>query len=748
MKWLVGSALVLAFILVARAEDPGWPRQVSKDGATLIVYQPQVDSWNNFTDLDARFAISLTPPAGKAVIGVVVVHGQTETNPEDDQVTIHDLSVKSTEFPSLNSANGAQMDQLTKALIPQTFSISMRRLVACVPKPPTTPTVELNNTPPSIFISNTPAILLFIQGQPEFAMVQGTELQYVVNTSWPLFVDGNRTTYYLLAGQHWMTATAIQGPWYPAKKLHRDMDKVKADPQWTSLAAAIPPPKDVSTPVPNVFVSFAPAEVILFNGTPAYSKISGTQLSYASNSSSDVFLYAPTMQYYYLTAGRWFRAASLQGPWAFATPDLPADFAMIPPNFPAGRVLASVPGTEEAKDAVLMARVPTKLTVNPTTAAAEVKVAYSGDPQFKPIEGTSLTYATNTPDKVIQVGDVYYLCLQGIWFNSTTAQGPWVTATSVPPAIYTIPPSSPVYNVTYVTQNVLADGDVQASYTAGYLGSFIAGAALGAIVAGGTGFYYPPYIGFGGAYYPYAATYGHGYATAGGAYGLSQTAYGPYGGSASRFGQYNPYTGTYARGGSVNTPYGSRNYAQAYNPYTGAYGAHASGSSPTEQWGSSEVSRNGQTATAQHTTTARGTTGSFQSTTGAKGAGASTAHGNTAVGKSANGDLYAGHDGNAYKNTGSGWQKYDNGSWNNVSKPTSQTYDRAAGGLSNSRTSQAGFGKSPGGFDSSGLDKDFQDRQRGSSSSQHFDNWRSGGFGDRFGGGGDRFGGFGGGRRR
>jgi hypothetical protein len=32
-------------------------------------------------------------------------------------------------------------------------------------------------------------------------------------------------------------------------------------------------------------------------------------------------------QYYYLTSGRWFRSSSLTGPWTFATPNLPQDFA-------------------------------------------------------------------------------------------------------------------------------------------------------------------------------------------------------------------------------------------------------------------------------------------------------------------------------------------------------------------------------------------------------------------------------------
>ena len=66
MKSMIGFvALILALISIAQAKDPGWPRQMKKDGATLIIYQPQVDSWNNFTDLEARFAFSVTPPAGK-----------------------------------------------------------------------------------------------------------------------------------------------------------------------------------------------------------------------------------------------------------------------------------------------------------------------------------------------------------------------------------------------------------------------------------------------------------------------------------------------------------------------------------------------------------------------------------------------------------------------------------------------------------------------------------------------------------
>jgi hypothetical protein len=193
---------------------------------------------------------------------------------------------------------------------------------------------------------------------------------------------------------------------------------------------------------------------------------------------------------------------------------MPSDFALIPRNTEPSRVLASVPGTDEAEDAVLLAQVPTTVIVDRAQAEAQVKVSYDGEPQFKPIESTSLSYASNTQDKIIQVGDLYYLCFQGVWFMSTTPQGPWKTADLVPQEIYTIPASSPVYNVTYVTQTTTPSGETEASSTAGYLGMFIIGVAVGSTVCYGSGYYYPPYYYYGPypypIYRPYPITYGVG----------------------------------------------------------------------------------------------------------------------------------------------------------------------------------------------------------------------------------------------
>jgi len=520
--------------------DPGWPRQRTNEKGSLVYYQPQVDAWTNFKQLDFRMAFSLTPKGGKEIVGILELQAQTDVNVDDRSVLISNFKIKEVKLPGLDPAKTSQVDQTVRSFLPPNHTVVMAldRLVASVEKTQAPAAVPLQNDPPAIFVSNTPAILLNVDGEAERADIAGTNLGFVVNSNFPLFFEKQSPKeYYLYTGQQWLKSASMEGGWAPAPKLPRDMTKVANDPKWAQMKKPILSPSAKEKP-PMIFYSNKPAEVILFQGQPAYAQIPGTQLSYATNTDADLFVYNPTQDYYYLAAGRWFQASNLKGPWTYTTEHLPPDFANIPENSPAARVLVSVPGTEEAKDAVLLAQIPTTAVVDPK-AAEQAKVTYSGNPEFKPIQGTSLEYATNTPDKVIKVGDVYYLCLQGVWFVSPNPSGPWTTAASVPKEIYTIPPSSPVYNVTYVTQSTTSEGTVQSSYTAGYLGTFIAGAAVGAILASGTGYYYPPYYGYpvGGypVYRPYPCTYGVGsyYNTYSGAYGAARGVYGPYGGAAA-----------------------------------------------------------------------------------------------------------------------------------------------------------------------------------------------------------------------
>ena len=150
--------------------------------------------------------------------------------------------------------------------------------------------------------------------------------------------------------------------------------------------------------------------------------------------------------------------------------------------------------------------------------------------------------------------------------------------------------------------------------------------------------------------------------------------YGPYG-AAGRAAWYNPATGAYGRGATVQTAYGGRTVAQAYNPWTGTYAATAQGHNAYAQWGSSVVTQGDDWARAGHVTTAKGGTAGYRTSDGGAGRVVYGPQGAAGVAKTANDDIYAGKDGNVYKrDTNGNWSKYDNGNWAPVDKSSGEQH--------------------------------------------------------------------------
>jgi hypothetical protein len=457
---------------------------------------------------------------------------------------------------------------------------------------------------------------------------------------------------------------------------------------------------------------------------------------------------------YYLVSGRWFTASTPNGPWTFATPNLPEDFKRIPIEHPRSRVLASVPGTTQALEAVLLAQIPQTARVSRTDVKAP-DVVYSGDPQFEAIEQVGVARAVNTNKEILRVGELYYMCFDGVWFVANAANGPWKLADAVPDAIYKIPISSPAYNVTNVKVESSDEDAVYYATDPAYAGMMVGwGCAMW-----GTGWYYPPYIGLGGyypVYYPWYPSYGYGawYNPWNGAYTRAGAAYGPYGG-AGYAARYNPSTGTYSRGAAAWGAGGARGAAQAWNPRTGTAAQTRQGANIYGSWGSTAVQRGDKWAQTSRVTN-RATGNTTRATQGSGGGGAISrrgADGGTTVGRTGGGDVFAGHDGNVYRNQGGSWQKYQNGSWNNVDRGAGAT--GTAGELgSRTRTDQGAF--SSGTRDQ--LNQDRAARREGSQRTNDFGSVRSGSrgggsyrpSGGGFGGGGFRGGGggFRGGGRR
>jgi hypothetical protein len=663
--------------------DGGWPRAATTaSGASLILYQPQVASWVDQKDIVLYAAVSYTPKgAQKAAIGTIKAESATDVSTAERLVRFSEFRIVQANFSTLEPAQlRTVVDEIKQAVPLNERVIALDRVLANLDESQIIPknVDAVKADPPPIFFSTTPAILLNVDGEPIWSNIKDNELQYAVNTNWDLFLHGSTKTLYLRATDSWLSAAALQGPWSYAGTLPDSFGKLPNDPNWKETKAALPGKKLTPETTPTVFATTIPAELILLRGPANYQAVEGTaSLLWVSNTDNDVFRLTPTGNVYLLVAGRWFSAPDFGGPWVFASSQLPDDFKRIPLEHPRSRVLASVPGTSEAAEAVLLAQVPETASVNKDLKAPDV--AYQGKPEFQPIEKTSVQRAVNTDKDILKVGDLYYMCFQGVWFMSKSPTGPWVVTGDVPKVIYEIPVSSPSYSVTYVTVQSTTPTTVVYAASPAYLGVMV---AWGCVVWG-TGYHYPPYVRYGPypAYYPHYPTYGHAaaYNPWTGAYSHGAVAYGPYGGAGAGA-RYNPTTGAYSRGAAAYGPYGAAGVKQSYNPRTGAYGATAQGANAYGSWGSTSVQRGNQWANTQRTTnnmtgvttrTTQSSAGVSKSKTGP--------NGRSTVAVSNSGDLYAGHDGNVYKKGENGnWQKHDNGNWEGVQQQPAQNQRQQA----------------------------------------------------------------------
>jgi hypothetical protein len=369
-----------------------------------------------------------------------------------------------------------------------------------------------------------------------------------------------------------------------------------------------------------------------------------------------------------------------------------------------------------------MARVPRTQTVPKPQIVG-------GTPVMVAVADTTLQAVSNASVPTFMVSPTsWYAIKDGVWFASNALDGSWIVATWVPPAIYSIPATSPYYNVTFVRIYGSTAEFVLVGYTPGYFGAYV----QDEVVVYGTGYVYDPYIGdtwvaapltYGYATNPaynpwmgWGMAYGMGWAMDDDYYyyrpypywGPYAGAYGPHGyaawgpgGWAATTGNvyqhwgdvnavtrtsagYNAWTGN-AWAGHTGASYnsatgavtaGQRGYVQ--NAYTGnwAEGARGAGYNPTT---GNYVAGKGVTAgTAGNTDVAAGkvTVGNTNTGNSATAAGVKTDNGSWGAVQTENGttvehngNVYGMNDGNAYRrdDATNSWQRYDNnGNWNRV----------------------------------------------------------------------------------
>lgn len=481
-------------------EAAPWPRILALNGTRVTLHLPQVETWtsNSFT---ARAAVAVKPAeVSKETLGVVWFQAKGTVDKATRIVTLDGFEMTKARFPEAADGGSNALAAVEAALPKGARTVSLDYLIAALgfeqaaarqgPR-------GLKHTSPEIIWATNRTVLILVDGDPIFRPLPGDRFERAVNTPEWLLRDTQTGRFYLGGEEGWFVADSIAGSWSfvqrPPAELLAIVPGLGLDPE--------PLP---GREVPRVIVRTRPAELIVTSGLPDFKPIRGTSLQYAADCDSQLFFHTRQAAAYVLISGRWFTATSLSGPWSYVPPkDLPADFARIPPGSPQAIVLASVPGTTQAELAILANTVPTTATIQ--RKDARLAFAYDGEPLFKAIDGTTLSYAVNAQLPVIRANEDYYALENGVWFVAQSPTGPWEVAVEVPEEIYTIPPSAPVYYATFARVYQATEDEVEVGYTAGYQGNY---EADGTVVYG-TGWSYDPWNGT--QYYGWGWTWGYSY---------------------------------------------------------------------------------------------------------------------------------------------------------------------------------------------------------------------------------------------
>ncbi len=496
----LSGSLLLMVSSVSFADDLNWPRELDIKSGTLTMYQPQVDDLEGDV-LTFRAAVAYRDEQGsEPVFGAAWFKSRVEIDRETRMVHMVHLVATDLRFPEGSEHVQGELNDYIEAGLPSwnvDFSLDSLLTSLEAAEEEIAAAQNLKMDPPDIIYRDHPALLVYIDGDPVMQEIENSKFQAVINTAYPLIYDGNRY-YYLNAGKDvWYKANSATGPYSyeasPPSDIAGMVDQSEAGDASDEVVTA--------KNAPEIVIATEPTELIVSEGEPDFEPLVD-DLLVLKNSQSDIFMHVSEQDYYIVLSGRWFRAKSLNGPWAFNPSDeLPEAFSNIPEESKQADSRVYVAGTTEAREAVMDSQIPQTAAVK--KGPVDIEVSYDGEPRFEGIEGTSLAYAENTASTVLKSGSNYYLVEDAVWYIGSSPTGPWQVAESRPGDVDAIPPESPAYNVKYVYIYDSTPEVVYVGYTPGYTGSYV----YHTTVVYGTGWYYRPWISP-YYYYPRYGTWG------------------------------------------------------------------------------------------------------------------------------------------------------------------------------------------------------------------------------------------------
>ncbi len=304
---LGASAIVSAQAASAPAKPPAaaqlpadpWPQVLDLSNGQVLVYQPQVNKWDG-NRIDLRAALAVKPTGAKdESFGVIFASARTQVDKVMRTVVFEDMKISKVDFPTLPDRGAPLTAELQKEFAARVRTMSLDRLQASLAVTGVTPpTVAVQNNPPRVLVSYSPAILVPIDGAPVMKPVPGhSRYNRVVNTRALIVQGGFGDSFYMHVYDGWLSANSLEGPWTQASLGPFLRSAFDSTAQELAKAGTVDlldggpkadPKPTLASGVPTIYTSQVPTELIVFKGQPDFVPIVGTQLLWSSNTTSDV----------------------------------------------------------------------------------------------------------------------------------------------------------------------------------------------------------------------------------------------------------------------------------------------------------------------------------------------------------------------------------------------------------------------------------------------------------------------------
>src|SRR3954469_25415762 len=213
-----------------RQVDGGWPRAADRENEQILMYEPQLESWDG--DLVRAYAAvsEIKKDAKTAKYGVVRFMAHTEVDKVNRQVTLEDFQITKVEFPTMREREAEYRDFLQAKLPGKSRIIALDRMEAALQATHAAKSgiegLAVNNDPPQIIFATKPAVLVLIDGPPKLEAIESTRLQQVLNTKSTIILDTEKPKYYLNVMDGWVESSELTGPWSYTAEIPKQMPEI------------------------------------------------------------------------------------------------------------------------------------------------------------------------------------------------------------------------------------------------------------------------------------------------------------------------------------------------------------------------------------------------------------------------------------------------------------------------------------------------------------------------------------------